>query len=126
MIAITVMMSRGQRNICRATWLVTKISMPTVIGATIRITAMSGSPARLPRAGLLITQGIGTGLNPGDTRGWMTRPGDTLHFTTGAGWWLEGAGVGSLDLSRCKRYMHRRWSSLSAAAVVSWPAMWPG
>ena len=36
-------------------------------------------------AGLLITTATGTGLNRGDTHGWMTRRGDTRRFTMDAG-----------------------------------------
>ena len=72
----------------------TMISTTTATGATIRITAMSGSPTASMPAGRPIMRVIGIGFLPGDGPGSMTIPGATLPSTTAAGSALAVAGDG--------------------------------
>src|SRR6266566_4909178 len=82
---ITVTTTRGRRVIYPMTSSATRIWMTMAIGATIRITVTSGTPAMLKQAGRRITKATGTGFLPGDIRGSMTLRGATRHSITDAG-----------------------------------------
>src|SRR5271154_1364089 len=82
--ANTATIVRAPRNISLLMSLATKTSMTTGTGVTMEVTAMSGIPV-WKLGGRRITQAIGLGSIPGDTRGWMTHRGATHPSITDAG-----------------------------------------